>query len=333
MSECGERLVRKWRLAAPGSTHAIDKDMVCVTFDVISETMLGGCSDDFRQIIAEGAARYFSGATWAYLFALLNLPSWLPRRGRHAMESERSRLRHVVGSIVRDRRAMPRKANDLLSRLMSAGHPETGDTMSDEQLVDNLLTFLIAGHDTTAKALTWTLYLVSKSPEWEFRMLEEINRVVPDGPISGAHVDKLAIVQQVFKEGMRLYPSFPETSRVAARDVELGGELIRAGTFIDIPIYAIHRHRRLWDDPDRFDPRRFAPENTAKHSRYQFIPFGGGPRVCIGASFAMTEGAALLATFVRAARFTCPPGFKPRPEARLSLAPKGGMCLNITMRD
>ena len=333
MVACAERLVEQWRMAAPASVHAIDKDMTRVTYDVISHTVLAGCGAEFGEMIAEGAARYFSGATWSYLFALLELPTWLPRPGRRVMRLEKSRLRRTIGEMIRRRRATTGEARDLFSRLVHAAHPETGERMSDEQLVDNLLTFLIAGHDTTAKALTWTLYLVSKSPEWETRMLEEIERFVPSGPITGQHIDKLVIVQQVLKEGMRLYPSFPETSRVAARDVELGGEFIAAGTFIDLPIYAIHRHHKLWDDPDRFDPGRFALDNVAKHSRYQFMPFGGGPRVCIGAAFALSEGTALLATFVRAARFRCPPGFEPVPVARLSLAPKGGMPLQVTMRN
>lgn len=328
-----ERLVEGWRAAPPGSTHAIDEDMTRITFDIIANTILAGCDAESRKTIAKAAASYFAVVPWSILYALLKLPSWVPQPGGHQMRGERRRLRETVRDLIRKRRTLPGGTNDLFSRLLEAAHPETGRMMSDEQLVDNLLTFLIAGHDTTAKVLTWTLYLVSRAPHWEARMLEEINRVVPSGPMTGEHIDKLVTVQQVLKEGMRLYPSFPETSRVAAEDVELGGEFIEAGTFIDLPIYAIHRHSGLWDDPGRFDPGRFAPENEAKHVRFQFMPFGGGPRGCIGAAFAMSEGTALLATFVRAARFECLSGLEPVPIARLSLAPKGGMPLKVTMRD
>jgi cytochrome P450 len=132
---------------------------------------------------------------------------------------------------------------------------------------------------------------------------------------------------------MRLYPPIPMMSRRAAKDVVLGGEHIKAGTLVGLPIYVIHRHHKLWDDPDRFDPSRFSPEREARHSRYQFIPFGTGPRICIGAAFALTEATAMLATLVRAARFESMPGRQPSPVSRVVLVPKDGMPMRVTVRD
>jgi cytochrome P450 len=204
--------------------------------------------------------------------------------------------------------------------------------MSDELLIDNLLTFLMAGHETTAKALTWALYLLAQTPYWQDQILEEVVKVAGDGPLDSNHIDKLSITAQVLKETMRLYPPAPIMSRQATVDIELGGLPIKAGTQIIIPIYAIHRHRRHWSDPDRFEPTRFAPENEAKISRYQYMPFGAGPRICIGMAFALIEGVALLGTLVRAARFETVPGHAPEPVSRVTLRAAGGMPLILRMR-
>jgi len=191
----------------------------------------------------------------------------------------------------------------------------------------------LAGHHTIAMTLTWTLYLLSRAPEWEARVLEEIRRVVPSGPVTAEHLNQLVTVQQVLKESMRLYPPLPLMTRYTAKDTELASQHIRAGSLIGLPIYVIHRHRKLWDDPDRFDPSRFSPEHEASHSRYQFMPFGAGPRICIGAAFALIEATAMLATLVRAARFETPPAQDPIPVWRVVLLPKDGMPLQVTIRD
>ncbi|MFI5461683.1 MAG: cytochrome P450, partial [Isosphaerales bacterium] len=173
----------------------------------------------------------------------------------------------------------------------------------------------------------------SRAPEWEARLLDEIRQVVPSGPVTGEHIERLVTVQQVLKESMRLYPPIPMMSRRAARDVDLAGEHIKASTLVGLPIYAIHRHHKLWDDPDRFDPSRFSPEREASYSRYQFIPFGAGPRICVGASFALIEATAMLAMLVRAARFESMPGRQPMPVSRVVLVPKDGMPMRVTVRD
>jgi cytochrome P450 len=248
------------------------------------------------------------------------------------MRRAERRMREAVAGLVRARRAAPSQRDDLLARLLAAKDPETGRPMSDEQLVDNLLTFLLAGHETTAKALTWALYLVARSPVWEARMLEEIGRVAGNGPITAEHINHLVIVGQVLKEAMRLYPPAPVLTRIATEPLELGGKQLEAGSLIVMPIFAIHRHRRLWQDPDRFDPERFAPEREQSYSRYQFMPFGAGPRICVGASFAMIEATAMLAAFVRAAHFEVPVGHNPVPISRVTLRPSGGMPLNVWLR-
>jgi cytochrome P450 len=248
------------------------------------------------------------------------------------MRAHEARLRQAVAELVQARRAGAAAGEDLLARLLRASDAETGQSMSDELLVDNIVSFLMAGYDTTAFALTWTLYLISKSPEWEARMLQEVEQVVGSGPVTSAHVEHLVTVQQVLNESLRLFPTAPIIVRDIVDDIEFDGVSIPAGTIGIIPIYAIHRHRNYWDDPDRFDPNRFARDSRSKPTRFQFMPFGAGPRICIGAAFAMIEATIMLATFVRAGHFEVSPDFDPQPSARMFLLPKNGMPMRVTLR-
>jgi cytochrome P450 len=236
-----------------------------------------------------------------------------------------------VHAIVERRRRSAQLADDLLGRLLAARDPETGEPMGDENLVDNLLTLLEAGHETTAKALTWCLYLLARAPEWQQRVREEVIAVTGGAPVDGSHIDKLALTQRVLKEAMRLYPPAPVLSRLSPKATTLGGHELKAGTNIVMPIFAIHRHRRLWEDPDRFDPDRFLPDREARYWRTQFMPFGAGPRICIGMSFAMAEATAILATLVRGARFEWDGKHLPEPVSRVTLRPKGGMPLKVSL--
>jgi cytochrome P450 len=204
--------------------------------------------------------------------------------------------------------------------------------MSDERLVDNVLTFYLAGHETTAKALTWTLYLLARSPQWADRVAREVEDVTHGNDIVHEHIEKLVLTQQVIQEAMRLYPPVPIMSRQAIADVRVDGRDVKAGTSLLFPIYAIHRHRRRWEDPDEFRPERFSAENEAAIPRYQYMPFGAGPRVCIGRTFAMMEATAMLATFARHARFEPIEGAEPVPLARVTLLPRDGMPLRVATR-
>jgi cytochrome P450 len=203
--------------------------------------------------------------------------------------------------------------------------------MTDDQLIDNLATFLLAGHETTAKALTWTLYLLARSPEWQERARTEIAEVTGGAPMTAQDIPRLAVTQRILKESMRLYPSVPAMTRVNRVATNLGDLNLPSPTLIVIPVFAVHRHEALWDDPGRFDPDRFLPEREAKHQRMQFMPFGVGPRVCIGASFAMTEATVVLATLLQAARFGWDGQHAPEPISRVTLHPKGGMPLHVAI--
>ena len=169
----------------------------------------------------------------------------------------------------------------------------------------------------------------ARAPEWQDRVRAEVTAVAGSGPIEAQHIARLAVTERVIKESMRLYPPVPVIVRMPVADTTLGDVAVRAGAQVVIPIYAIHRHRQLWSDPDRFDPDRFLPEAEKAMPRMQYMPFGAGPRICIGMSFALVEAVALLATFVRAARFDWDGRHLPEPVSRVTLRPKGGMPLMV----
>jgi cytochrome P450 len=307
--------------------------MMRAAFHVISNTMLAGGASNVLAAIEKGHAAYYDAANWWVVYTLLGLPHWLPRPGGQAMRAHETRMRNAVGELVRVRRADAASGEDLLARMVRASDGETGRSMSDDLLVDNIVAFLMAGYDTTAFSLTWTLYLVAHSPEWEARMVREVEEVVGTGPVTAAHVAQLVTVQQVLNESLRLFPTAPVILRDIVEDAEIDGVSIPAGTIGMIPIYAIHRHQSYWQDPDRFDPSRFAPDNPAKPTRFQFLPFGAGPRICLGAAVALIEATIMLATFVRAARFSVDPDFDPQPSGRMFLLPRNGMPMRVTMRE
>ncbi len=319
--------------APPGTAHAVHRDMSRAAFHVISKTMLAGVPDDMLAAIEMGQAAYYTAVNWWVMYALLGLPHWMPRPGGRSMRTHETRLRDAVAELVRVRRADAAAGEDLLTRMLKASDPESGQSMSDELVIGNILAFLVGGNDTTAFALAWTLYLISQSPEWEARMLEEIEEVVGRDRVTSAHVEHLGTVQQVLNESLRLFPTAPVIVRDIIEDIEFDGVSIPAGTIGIIPIYAIHRHRSYWEDPDRFDPNRFSPENRSKLTRFQFMPFGAGPRICIGAAFAMIEATIMLATFVRAAHFEVRSDFDPQPSAQMFLMPKNGMPMRVTLRE
>lgn len=327
-----QALLRAWRAHAPGAVQAVDRDMARVTFEVIAATLLPSADGTVAPVIEDSTRVFQKSGGWAQLFASFGAPSWLPHPGMLAGARAIATLRAAVATILRERRASGAAPADLVQRLMSARDPETGRAMNERQLVDNLLTFYLAGHETTARALAWTLYLLARSPRWSAALEDEVALVTGGAEVAPEHIERLVCVQQVLKESMRLYPPVPLISRQAVAEVRLGARRVRAGTSVVIPIYALHRHAKRWIDPDAFDPTRFAAEREAALPRHQYMPFGAGPRSCIGSAFAMIEATAILATLVRAARFAPLEGHEPVPVARVTLLPRGGIALRVAPR-
>jgi cytochrome P450 len=321
----------RW-LAQEGLEVDIAHEMMRTTFDVIVAAMLSGVEGIDVARVARDITTYLDSTGWTIALSLISAPLWMPYPGRRKAMRARDYLRGELMRIVEERRRSDHQPNDLVTRLLEARDPESGQAMSDRDIADNLITFIAAGHETTALALSWAFYLLCLYPQAEARIVEEVETVTGGAPLAEAHLDKLVFTRQVLKEAMRLYPPAPIIARDAARDIELGGEPIAAGSPTYVPVYILHRHALLWDEPDEFEPERFeAAAEKARH-RFAYLPFGAGPRICIGMSFATTEGVAILATLIRHVRLSLRPGFVPTIRMRITLRPGAGMPMRLAGR-
>ncbi|MCR5878982.1 cytochrome P450 [Phenylobacterium sp. J367] len=330
MVAAAEAALGRWRERGDGARLDVAREMTAITFDVILETMLSGGEGIDAATAAKRITDYLETLGRVTPADFLQLPLWtriaLAPRGYRALVE----LKAMVDRMIQRRRREAARG-DLVDLLMAAEDPETGRRMSNELLRDNLLTFIGAGHETTALALTWSLYLLGSVPEAAARVRAEVAEVVGEGRVIAGHVERLTFTRQVIQEAMRLYPSLPIMSRMCAEDVQVGDLAVTKGTFVFIAVYALHRHRALWRDPDAFDPDRFSAAESERRHRFAYLPFGGGPRVCIGQGFAMMEAVAVLATLVRGATLVPDPGHRIRPVVRVSMRPEGGMPMTLRL--
>jgi cytochrome P450 len=322
MRAAAEAALARWRTADQPIDVAVETGRIA--FDVILDTILSG-GEDFERTGTESRVRAFLNQLEYRRLSYLFLPDRAHAGRRNQPAPEAVQLRADVDRMIARRRTAPPRG-DLVDLLLGATDPETGRPMDDALLRDNLLGFILAGHETSAVTLGWALWLAARHASTGERIRTEVEAVTGGGPIGPEHVERLTFTRQVIQETLRLYPPGYQLTRVCTRDVEIDGRRIRAGTRILIPVYALHRHRDHWHDPDAFDPDRFAP-GTPAPDRHLYMPFGAGPRICLGAAFAMTELVTVLATLVRAARFT--PLSEPWPVAGASIRPQGGLPMRI----
>ena len=315
------------RIAAAGP-RAVDvaADMVRTTFDVIADVTFSGDGMFDADAVHRGIDSYIAEAGRISLFDILGLPDWVPRPGRLMAGGAVKEMKRVADEAVEARRDRGAQGvPDLLDLLLEGEDPESKRRMNTAELRDNLLTFIVAGHETTALTLGWSLYLCAHDQDVQARARAEAQAVLSDGVATGADVARLPRVRQIIDEALRLYPPAGLVSRTALAPDTLCGREIRAGDTVIIPIYALHRHHMLWDAPDTFRPDRFADRKAVP--RYAYLPFGDGPRICIGASFALQEAVIVLATLLARFRFAPVPGRAPDPVMILTLRPQGGVWL------
>src|SRR6266699_5729559 len=244
-------------------------------------------------------------------FPPLSIPT--PRSRR--LQAARRALDQVVRDIITRRRQQNSDTGDLLSMLLFARDEETGQGMNDQQVRDEVMTLLIAGHETVSTALTWTWYLITKHSEVERHLHAELNRVLGGQIPTVDHLAKLPYTRMVLEETLRLYPPAWVFGRKAVADDEIGGYFIPANSMIVLSPYITHRHPAFWDNPEVFEPERFTPERSASRPHYTYFPFGGGPRVCIGNNFALMEMQLILATVAQRYKLRLVPGHTVEPEA------------------
>ncbi|WP_370337780.1 cytochrome P450 [Parvularcula marina] len=333
--EMAARLAR-----SAGSTIDVAPETTLATFDVIARTLLhGGSRIGYQQDrFADDITLFMSTIGRLSVHELFPfLGKILPRRffipGYAKGQAAIGRLRGFAEEIVKTRlEADETDETDLMGLLISAEDPETGNRLSPSELVDNALTFVGAGHETTAVALSWTFYLIGHSASLQDELAAEVAAVAGDEPVTAEHIAQLHLHEAVLKESMRLFPPVPIIPRSVTRDAKLGSMHVKAKDHISIGVYPMHRHELLWEAPDSFMPDRFAEGTDKERHRYQYLPFGGGPRVCIGMRFALMEGIAMMAETMRQVRFSVPQGFVPEPYLAITMRPKGGMPLKVERR-
>jgi cytochrome P450 len=263
---------------------------------------------------------------------LLGLPPSVPRLSHLRVRSTLRFFETAIDEIIATRRQRVRAnagddADDILTLLLAALDPETGERLSEAEVRSNILTFIAAGHETTANTITWSMFLLSQSPEWRKRVEAEAQREMR-GPVAGL-AERLVDTRAVIDEAIRLYPPIAAVSRVAMGEDELAGRPVKRGTLIVIAPYVLHRHQLYWRNPNTFDPSRFLGKAKSEIDRFVYIPFGAGIRTCIGSAFALQEATLILAGIAKNFDFQVAPGHAVWPLLRVTLRPAGGLPMTI----
>ncbi len=322
----------RWAALPDGAPLELTHEMMHVTFDIILETMLSGRGNTDASKVEVSMRDFLESTSWATALSALGAPLWTPFPGKRRAERASAYLQRLVSDRIAERRQTGERRSDLLSLMLDAKDPETGDGLSDLDIRDNLLTFIGAGHETTALALTWTFFLLARHPDIERRVLAEIAQVTGGAALEAGQVAELTYTRQVIQESMRVYPPVAMVVRQPNRDLSIGGVDVTPHDNVFVPIYAIHRHARLWPQPATFDPDRFTPEAVKARHRWSYLPFAAGQRICIGMGFALLEAVAILATLLPAMRLSAEPGFQPTPKLRVTMRPAEGMPMRVHKR-
>jgi cytochrome P450 len=315
-------------VAASGGVLDVEDEMMRLTRTVVLRALLGADLGPYAAGIDDAWAvinQHIGESFWSFGFG-----DRLPTARRRRFEAARALLQAAVDHVIAERRRRP-GPDDLLSMLMSARDEETGEGMTDEQLRVEVTTFLLAGQETTALALTWTWYLLSQHPHARERLEAELDGVLQGRPPGYADLAQLPYTRMVLDEALRLYPPAWGFSRQALGDDRLGGYHLPRGWLAFVLPYVLHRLPAFWPDPDRFDPERFTPERSAERPKFVYLPFGAGPRQCIGNHFALIEAQLVLATLAQSYRLTLEPGHQVEPWPLITLRPRFG--LRMLVRD
>lgn len=311
-----------------GQIIDLQNEMAMVTLDVLGRTIFSDGLGRTPKEIASAVSRLLATAGRVDPFDILDFPAWVPRFSKIGGSSARDFFASLIGELIAKRKRLLSQGQvipprDVLTLLLEAQDPETGAGLSDAQVQANIMSFIAAGHETTANALTWSLYLLSLSAEWRATLAGEASAVL-GGPAAN-YPERLVKTKAVIEEAMRLYPPAASISRQAEGPDDLAGKRIRRNNLVIISQWVLHRHELLWENPNCFDPRRFLPGAREKIDRFAYLPFGAGPRVCIGASFSMDEAAIVLAHFMRSFSFELKRNHEVWPVQRITLRPAGGM--------
>ena len=333
MVDCSVELADRWAQRPPGVEVDASSEMTNLTLQIICRAMFSADAGEMATMTGSALSR---GAEEAFSFNLLDI---LPIIGPKRMAKKERQMGEIfapmdgaIRRLIEVRRADPGKT-DLLGRLVAALDEETGAKLSPQEVRDEVLTIFVAGHETTASAMTFAWYVLSQRPDWERKLHAELAGVLGHRAPTEADLPKLSLTRRIIEETMRLYPPAPGLSaRVAQAADEVAGVQIPKGGTVVVSSWVLHRHRALWDDPERFDPDRFLPERSVGRHRFAYLPFGGGPRVCIGQMLAMTEATLILATLAQRFRLRLRPGHQVEIQQRITIRPRDGLPMTLERR-
>ncbi len=314
-----------------GRVIELQAQMSALTLGVVVECLFGG--DVSRHAGEVGRLMtVVLDASNHRLNSALRLPSWVPTK-RHLRERRAMRrLDAILVELIELRRRAPAGGRDLLSMLLAAVDQDSGARMSDQQLRDEMMTLFLAGHETTANLLTWTWFLLARHPDAERALFDETDRVLAGRTPTLADLPNLPFGEMVIRESLRLFPPAPGVAREPVEDVSIGDYVVPKGSLISVHTFTMQRDARFFPDPERFDPSRFLPGWEQRVPRYAYLPFGAGPRVCIGNSFAMMEARLILATIAQRWRMRLEPDQEIRPVQLVTVRAKNGIRVRLERR-
>ncbi|MFQ3648273.1 MAG: cytochrome P450 [Anaerolineae bacterium] len=321
MVQFAHELAERWH---DQQTLDVEHEMAGVTMQIVSKTLFDAHVTQ-EDTTGQAVATVLRLADQRFN-RIVQVPDWLPTPENRRMKAAIQHLDALIQGFINERRATGEDKGDLLSMMIAATDDENGARMSDKQLRDEVMTVFGAGHETTAVTLTWAFYVLSQHPEVEAKLHAELDTVLGGRLPTFEDLPKLTYTEKVIKETMRLYPPAWSVTREPIVPVRLADKYdLKKGETLMVNIYGIHRDERYFPDPLRFDPERWTPENEKKMHRYQYFPFGAGPRVCIGNSFAMMEARLVLATLAQRFRLTLAPEQIVKPQRVFTLRPRYGM--------
>ena len=327
MTECTKDMLDRWDTAKDTRVDA-HEEMMRLTFRIVGRTLLSAELDGDAKAIGEAMA---IGIKWAndHVESVFRFPPWVPTPNNIRFNRALKAIDDLMNRVIDDRKKSTERHDDLLGMLMEMKDEESGEGMSDKQLRDELLTLVLAGHETTANALTFALHVLSQHPNVLAKLREEASTVLGGRTPTLADLPKLVYATQVIEEVMRLYPPAWCMERQAIEDDVIGDHRIAKGTIIGVAPWVTHRLPRLFPNPEGFDPSRFSKEAKESRHKHAYLPFGGGPRTCIGNAFAMMEMQLVLPMIVQRYRLDLEPGFQLELEPTITLRPKHGVPMHL----
>ena len=329
MVDYAHMMVNRWQ---DDETYDIYHEMTDVTMNIVVKTL-------FDVDITTDTSELGSAMNTIFHIAdnrlkrIVQIPMWIPTAENRELSNATDIIQSRLDKIIQERRESGEDKGDLLSMLLMAQDEDTGLGMTDKQVYHEVIALFAAGHETTANTITWTLLLLAQNPDIKQKLQTEIDTVIGNRRATMDDLRQLSYTEMVVKESMRIYPTAWAMTRQAIEPVEIGGHQLPKNALVMVSPWTIHRDERWWDHPEEFRPERFSPENEDTIVKYSYIPFGGGPRICIGNAFAMMEAKLVLATILQHTNLELNVDTPVKPDRVFTLRPKGGLKMRVTKHD